>query len=204
MKFLDIFLLPKELYRRLNEDRTTLYLGIILVGLRDVGLYLGNRMPEFFAGKSQGILLQNAAVVLGFILLIGLIDVIFFSYPLYDLMKFIKRRQEEPGLEVSVIKLMKVYILANLVVTPIDIVMSVVLTRIGDTSVNPLLVAVLQLVLLATYFWYYAAITRGSSVLFNFRGVLKGWIFLIALLYGDLLNLAFRFIYEKGLMVLLK
>lgn len=205
MKLRDIFLLPREFYHGLTDNRFTLYLGILLVGMRDTGFYLWGSSDVFSPARVQDVLLRNLPIILGFVVLIGLLDVIFFSFPVYDILKLMKRREEDSAaVKGSVIRLMKVYILANLFVTPIEIILTVIGIKFDLATFNVFLLALISMVFYANMLWYFAVIARGAAAIFNFKGVHIAFVFIIVLLYSELLGYAYKFIYEKGLLVLLK
>lgn len=206
MKLRDIFLLPKEFYRRLDDSRLTLYIGTLLVGMRNIGFYLWSSREDYAPIRFQDIILGNLAVVLGFVVLIGLLDVIFFSYPAFDLLKLMKRREENPVVQTTVIRMMKVYILANLIVTPADFMLTYIVSIINLETISYSMGLLLTALALIYLFWYFAVIARGSVTIFNFKNAQMMFvlIFILAVAYNHLLNYAYEFIYEKGLIALLK
>lgn len=203
MKLYDIFLLPKELYRKLDNGLPALYIGILLVGIRNIGLYLWSNQEKFAPAKLLDILAGNALIILGFVVLFGIIDVVFFSYPFHDLFKFLKSREENAVHQASVIKIMKVYILANLVVTPADCLLTAAYFSVDPNTVNAGLALIMAIAGLLNYIWYFGVIARGSATLFDFKGPQVIMVFVIAFFYNGLLNQAYSYIYEKGLMTLL-
>ncbi len=207
MGLIDLLLLPKGLYHRLDNSRKTLYLGIFLVGIRDVILHLSGDLTKYFSGKTQDVILANLGVMLLFVLILGIVDVVCFSYPMFDLYNLMRRRMNAEGIpesKGSAVKIMKIYIIANLIITPIDFGALFFVNSLGDNPVNNTVALALNVVVFLATLWYFGVITRGVSTLYSFKGAFTVFVFITALLYSDLLNLAFNFISQKGLLVLLK
>ena len=211
MNLLDIFLLPKAVYGKLTENRTILYIGILLVGIRNVVLNLGDSFLQYFLGKPQEILIFNASVLILFIIIIGIIDVVGFSVPMFDFFNLLKKREgdggdkeDKPAGRVSPVMVMKVYIIANLLVSPVDIPFYIWISGLGDAVLGPLQSTIVQILALAVFFWYYGIIVRGTNVFYRFKGVLRVLAVAAVLLYSSVLGTALGLIYQKGILALLK
>ncbi|MDO8685287.1 MAG: hypothetical protein Q7J78_01300 [Clostridiales bacterium] len=92
---LDILLFPAELYKRLKEGKRVLVLAALLVGAADLVFYL---IEDFTIIKGTGdavIPLQifiKIVVFLAIIMLIGALDILLFSYPIFDICKFFLKK----------------------------------------------------------------------------------------------------------------
>ncbi|MCX7843417.1 MAG: hypothetical protein N2489_10180 [Clostridia bacterium] len=204
MNPLDMLLLPKSTYNKLTNNRFVLYTGIILVGIRDIGLFLWEKLPGYFAGKPQEVVLSNGGILLAAVLIMGIMDVLFFSYPLYDLLSFIKKRREGDTHSATAVKVMKVYILANLIVTPLDVAALSIASHFGNNLTDSPYLIIVQVLSILAVIMYYGIITRGVSVLFNHTGLYTLLILITVILYSDLLSYIFRFLDNKVLITLLR
>jgi hypothetical protein len=93
MKLMDLLLLPESLFKRFSDRKITLYVGFVFVGIVD--LIFNRLMIDFeknFAGKTQEVLTHNIVYLVLFIIIIGVLDVAFFSIPLHDLFRFFKKK----------------------------------------------------------------------------------------------------------------
>jgi hypothetical protein len=93
MKFMDFLLLPESLFKKLSDKKITLYAGFVFVGIVD--LILSRLMVDFqknFTGKTPEVLTHNIIFLVLFVIIIGVLDVAFFSIPLHDLFRFFKKK----------------------------------------------------------------------------------------------------------------
>ena len=87
-RFLNIVLLPKEVYRKLTDNKSLLILGIIIVGLINMSLPdIAGTCLKYFKDKPNNILYRNIIIFSVLVILSGLIDVLVMSIPLRDLFK---------------------------------------------------------------------------------------------------------------------
>ena len=87
-KFLiDRLLFPKDFFKKITDKLHTLYIGIVLIGLVDLGMSLIYKIPFYFYNKPTEILVYNISLALCIIILVGLLDIIFFAMPLFDIFK---------------------------------------------------------------------------------------------------------------------
>lgn len=81
---IDIFLLQKDFYSKLTDKSMWLYIGIVFVGLRDVIFYILNpQNTKGFFITNLSLNFKTAAVLFITALIIGFVDVICFSYPVF-------------------------------------------------------------------------------------------------------------------------
>lgn len=96
----DIFLYPVHLYDKLTDKKVTLVLGIVLVGAIDLLLPdVANVFKVFFSGRSTEDVSFNAVMTVVVILVLGLIDVVFIGVPLFDIFKYIKKKEATMAVE---------------------------------------------------------------------------------------------------------
>lgn len=204
-RLLNILLLPARIYERLNDRRLSLYLGIIAVGIIDVffpdvtGMY-----KSTFTGKTSGDLQFNILFSIALVLLIGAVDVVFFSIPLFDIFKFIKRREGAPFLA-SPIKVMKAYIISNFMLLPIALIIQyAVFNNVKDISASPFL----QNLALADFYimliWPSAIVTRGINALFKFNPIFRRLTFIIVFTWAFIFGVVLRYQIAIRLLALLK
>lgn len=190
MRLADIFLLPKELFRRLSDKRTTLYLGMALVGLIDLLLLIGGSpIKGYFVQKQGNALASNIALSIAFIIVFGIMDVLFFSFPLYDFMRFLGKRAGFEG-NGSVIRIAKVYTLANLIVMPINVVLLLTVGYFDMRGLNmPVILGdIWGFFYFITPLWFCAVIWRGLNVLYKPDTRYKLLLFALILLWNLLLG----------------
>ena len=204
-KVIDFFLLKKDFYSKLTDKSMWLYIGIAFVGVRDavfaiLGMNSNNTEVNnkiLFNFKTIGILLVTA-------LIIGLIDVISFSYPAFDVIKYFKKRNDSNSMAMGMLysslltKVIKVYIVVNLIVTPLDLLGYFM----GNLAVSyeSILLAYISLVLsIIGYFWFNGAITRGLCVLFKLPNSVRGIVFVLVFLWNALLSSAIGFLLNQVL-----
>jgi hypothetical protein len=210
LKFTNIinfFLLPKDIYSRLSDKGMWLYIGIVFVGIRDVVLSLvGSSFEDPDFSSKFHLDLKTSAILLAAILIIGLLDVISFSYPIFDIVKHFKKKKENAsamtlGAAYSsfLTKVMKIYILANIVVTVIDIVYYVT-GYIGVLQESLIFMYIASVLGILSYFWFNGVITRGLCVLFKIPSSVRGLIFVLVFLWNALLSSAIGYLMDQVIM----
>ena len=103
-RFLDIlaniFAYPVHLYDRLTDKKLSLVLGIVLVGAIDFLLPdVANVFKVIFTDRSTEDVGFNAVMAVVIILVLGIIDVVFIGVPLYDIFKYLKKKEAAMALE---------------------------------------------------------------------------------------------------------
>lgn len=200
MKLLDILLLPRNFYKKINEKKITLLPGIIFIGIIDLIFHIIDKYSDLFVGKSQSVLLQNVLLVLLFVILLGIFDVLFFAKPFFDLFKKFKRESEEKDPVYQLIRLMKVYISAHFVLLPLEIIIYLAASNIESLNNNIILIVALIELILPILFS--AAISRGINEIYNFQFSFKRLVFPLVFVWTYALSYAFSFVVDKWLMKL--
>lgn len=197
---IDLFLLQKDFYSKLNDKSMWLYIGIAFVGIRDVifnmiGINADN--TDYFKDiqftiKTFGILILTVAVI-------GFIDVICFSYPIFDIIKHFKKKNENNSMALGMVyssiltKVIKVYIIANVLLTPLDIVYYFT-SKFALVYPNIMLLTYISLVLgVLGYFWFNGAITRGICIIFKLRNSV-GLVFVLVFCWNALISWAIGYL----------
>jgi len=205
-KIIDFFLLQKDFYSKLSDKRMWLYIGIGLVGLRDVGLgVLGLNLSS--DEMSVNLNFRVSAILFLAALIIGLIDVICFSYPVFDIIKYFKKKSDNNSMAMGVsyssliTKVMKVYIVVNIIVTPINLLSyyTMYLTKSSGLVVFLYITAVLDIL---AYFWFNGAITRGVCVLFKLPTSVRSLVFMLVFLWNALLSEALGLLFRQVINIL--
>ena len=202
---LDVLLFPKSYFAKLTDKLPTLFLGIIFVGLSDAVFLLLNRIPVIFCNKTLNVLIFNSTLALCIAVLLGLIDIIFFSVPLFDLFKFFRVNERVKDMNGQLIKLMKVYISAHFIIVPVQaiFVATVRLSELaGMTSSFSISIALIEFLLMPI--WLAAIVARGINSIYDFDDRLKGMIFVIVYGWYLLLSYALSFTIGNWLPLLFK
>lgn len=199
-KIIDFFLLKKDFYSKLTDKTMWLYIGIALVGIRDVvfaiigmnsnNADLNNKIQ--FNVKTIGILLVAA-------LLLGLVDAISFSYPIFDVIKHFKKKNESNSMALGMLysslltKVIKVYAIVNIIVTPLDL-LSYLTGNLAITHQSVLLTYISLMLGILGYFWFNGAITRGLCILFKLPIGVRGLVFVLVFFWNALLSSAIGYL----------
>jgi hypothetical protein len=203
-KLLNIILYPAKFFNRLTDKKAALYAGIIFVGIID--LFSPDYIKTYnylFTNKPADYIHINTLLAIVFVLLLGLVDIIFFSVPLYDIFKFFKKKEGLPH-EASPVKVMKVYIMSHFILVPVNAVLFYTVFRyINDKS------SIFMINLSVAYFfiiliWASAIVTRGINTLFNFNPILRKLTFMVVFTWNFLLGMVFDLQIINWLMRLFK
>jgi len=193
MKFSDILLLPRTLYQKTGGRKATLYIGIFLIGVVDIASDIVYNWQNIFGNKPEENLFLNILTALLLAAIIGFIDVTFFAIPLFDIFKKFKKEEEvrEPQ-NVQRIRLMKVYMLAHVVIVPVEIIIYAIVGK--STNLNYDLVTYIAVLLAFVLpFWFAAAISRGIKSIYKFMPVFRGLVFILVFVWTYALSYAFDF-----------
>lgn len=200
-KIIDFFLLKKDFYSKLTDKKMWLYIGIGLVGLRDVGMgVLGLNLTS--DKMSAGLNIRTGAILFLTALIIGLIDVICFSYPVFDIIKHFKKKSDNNSMAMGVsyssliTKVMKVYIVVNIIVTPINL-LSYYTMDLTNNSGSVVLLYITAVLDILAYFWFNGAITRGVCVLFKLPTGARSLVFMLVFLWNALLSEALGLLFTQ-------
>ena len=131
---MNILAYPISLYEKLTDRKATLIAGIVLIGVIDFLLPdVKFIIKELFTDKSVPDIVYNAGMAVLVLLLLGFVDVICLSVPLFDIFRYLKRKiqfvsttgigkeDEQPPLRPSVIKVMKIYIMSHFIIIPVSL-----------------------------------------------------------------------------------
>lgn len=200
--FLDILLFPRSFFAKITDKLPTLYLGIIFVGLSDVAFLLLDHIPGLFYNKSLTVLIFNSTLALCVGILLGLIDIVFFALPLFDLFKFFRVKEGIKNINGQLIKLMKVYISAYFIIVPVQAFFAATVYlggMVGMSSDFSASMALIEFILVPI--WLGAIVSRGINTIYDFDDRLKSMIFVIVYTWNLLLSYALT--YTAGNWILL-
>lgn len=191
-KLLNILLYPTKLIAGLNDKRPALYAGILLIGIIDlfapdfIGTY-----KLFFTGIPSGSISWNMLAAVGVVVLLGVADTVFFSVPLYDLFKWLKKKEDKPH-NASSVKIMKIYIMSHFLIVPVNVIMHYSLFRGVTENSGPLITNLYLAYFFLILVWSSAIVTRGINTLFNFNPIFKRLTFIVVFTWNFLLGLVFQ------------
>ncbi len=203
-RLLNILLYPQRLFAGLTDKRQILYAGIIIIGFIDLF------MPDFIG--TYGLLFThipassvrwNILAAVGVVLLLGAVDTVFFSVPLYDLFKWLKKKEDKPH-NASPVKLMKVYIMSHFLIVPVNCIMHYAFFR-GVTENSGVFIKNFYLIyFFIILIWSSAIVTRGVNTLFDFNPVFRRLTFIIVFTWNFLLGMVFELQILNWLLMLFK
>lgn len=234
-KLSDILLYPARYYENLSDKKATLIAGIILIGAIDLLLPDAAAVfDELFSGKPADDIRFNALMIIFVILVLGIIDVIFLSVPLFDFFKFLKKKEIAVGQQTgskthpsipsslssslpsgpnnwdnweqrpSLIKMMKVYIVSHFIIIPVTTVVYFVLAR-NITENSPVWMQNLYLLIfILTFIWSAALITRGINVIFRFNLLFKRLTYIIVFIWYFIFSMVFSMQIMKWMLTLFR
>jgi hypothetical protein len=172
---IDRLLFPKDFFKKITDKLHTLYIGIVLIGLVDLGMSLIYKIPFYFYNKPTEILVYNISLALCIIILVGLLDIIFFAMPLFDIFKNFALRKRITDIKGQFIKLMKVYIVSHFLIIPLYILLHLVFKeRILGLRIYSGFFLIFKIIII---FWQSAIITRGIYIIYTFHKKLKSLVF---------------------------
>lgn len=188
----NVLLYPARLYEKLTDSKAALAAGIILIGLIDFFLpNAGEVYKTYFtdiAGRTAANIQFNLIAAIFVILLIGIIDVAFFSIPLYDIFKYFKKKEGLPH-KASPIKVMKVYIMSHFIIIPVNIVLYYTLFQNLSEKSSAGVIILAETAFFAVMIWSSALIARGINTLFEFGPFIRRLSFLIVFTWSFLFSM---------------
>jgi len=193
MKISDMLLLPKSMYQKTDGKKVTLYIGIFLIGLVDIAFNLFFNWQDIFGGKAEVNLILNILITLFLAAILGFLDVTFFAIPLFDIFKRFKKEEEvrEPQ-NIQRIRLMKVYMLAHIVIVPVEVIIYAIAGDGTNLDYNfATYIAVLLALILPV--WFAAAVSRGIKSIYRFTPEFRGLVFILVFIWTYALSYAFDF-----------
>jgi len=203
LKVLDILLFPKSIYRKLNDRKMPVFAGMFIVGIIDVVLPLLFNKSEVLFKRGQADLTFNIAAILVCSAVVGAIDIIFFALPLHDLFDWIGKKSNVKFSNNSIVKIIKIYLLAHVFVIPVNIIFNLLWLGINAQSLpGSISVSIFFIYYVCVlYFniimpiWFSAVIYRGISTIYDkFTLQVKGLVFIAIFLWNNLLSYALSFI----------
>ena len=210
----DILVYPARFYESLTDRIATLIAGVVMIGVVDFLLPdINDKFKLLFYGKPMDDLLYNIFMSVFAVLLLGFIDAVFMCLPLYDIFKYLKKKElimseedeggnytsfsprSESGTPIehdaTLIKLIKVYVMSHFIIIPVQTALNYILLR-NITDNSPAWMQNLALILLmAIFVWFAAIITRGINVLFRLNPVFRRLTFIIVFTWNFILNMVF-------------
>lgn len=172
---IDRLLFPKDFFKKITDKLHTLYIGIVLIGLVDLGMSLIYKIPFYFYNKPTEILVYNISLALCIIILVGLLDIIFFAMPLFDIFKNFALRKRITDIKGQFIKLMKVYIVSYFLIIPIYILLHIVFREnVAGLRIYSGYFLIIKIIIVL---WQSAIVTRGIYVIYTFHKKLKILVF---------------------------
>lgn len=207
MNILDMLLLPKKIYDKLTDKKLTLYIGFILVGIVDLCIFFIDDFAYLFTGKSISILFYNITLALLMIVIIGFVDVLFFTVPLFDLFKLFKRENRDTGGK-TLIRVMKAYVVANIFVMPVNLIIYMMFRYFSNLSTgldNSYGIFILAFLLdLLISIWFSGVIARGVNTIYKFDVRLRNAVFMTIFTWSYILAEVFSFIIKNWVMPLFR
>lgn len=215
-RLLDILAFPKKSFESLTDNKKTLIAGIVLIGAVDLLLPdVAYFFKTLFSGKSSDVIIYNACLMVVMILLLGFIDVLFVSVPLFDVFRALKIRElkmsrdsdlkVDPGTEFkpTYIKVMKIYIMTHFIITPVSTAFYFAVSGYVNESPD-WLVNLAVMFALVMNIWFSAIITRGINALFRFSPLFSRLTFIIVYIWNFIFSSVFSEMIVKWLMKLFR
>jgi len=219
---IDIFAFPVRFFEKLTDNKITLAAGIILVGAIDLLLPdVAKTFMMIFSDRSAGDVRFNAVMTVVVILLLGVIDVVFIGVPLFDIFKYLKKREnsmvmalndqinsswdnedeENPLLRLkrtgstehiaSYIKVMKVYIVSHFLIIPVTTLIYYAVKGNITTNSALWLGNLFLAVEIGISLWSAGVISRGINVLFRFNYLFRRLTFIIVFIWSFIFSEVF-------------
>jgi hypothetical protein len=193
LKISDIIFLPKRFYEGISSRLWTLYIGIIFVGIGDLLVIYIENFKKLFVNRPFVQIIQNSAISLGLIIIMGAMDVLFFSIPLSDIFKRLDGGSDALKNDGVRIKMMKVYITANVLLLVINVTLLLIgIAHIGGPEESYSSDFFTTLLIL----WICAIMTRGASAIYNLELKGKIAVFISVYVWSMLLNTALSYVYN--------
>ncbi|NLK88046.1 MAG: hypothetical protein GX279_11235 [Clostridiaceae bacterium] len=215
-RLLDILAFPKKSFENLTDNKKTLIAGIVLIGAVDLLLPdVAYFFKTLFSGKQTADIVYNACMMAVMILLLGLIDVLFISVPLFDIFRALKIKElkisqntelkVDPATELkpSYIKVMKIYIMTHFIITPITTAFYFAVSGYINDSPD-WLVSLAVAFSLVMNIWFSSIIARGINTIFRFSPLFNRLTFIIVYIWNFIFGTVFSEMIVKWLMKLFR
>ena len=179
---------------RLNSKKLSMILGIIFVGIVDMTIPLVFYYNKYFTDRTGKDLYYNIGMAVLFILILGIIDVLFTCIPLFDLFKRFGTKNKNFADSSYLVKLMKIYVLAHFLVIPVNVLFETAVIKFDvASSITFAYIYTIYVEILAPV-WFNGIMTRGIRVIYNFDNVVKTVIFFILMFWSTLVGIALNYI----------
>ncbi len=198
--FFEKFLFPPHIYKNLNENKLTLLIGILFVGLADLVFFIDKNASNLFADNPKTAV--NYVIIIIAVFVIGTVDVLFFGIPVYDLLKVFKKQEgtkDVYGSRRLPVMVLKIYIMAHFTVIPIHVVTYFLTKDFTVENFPEALVYFLLFLELVLTIWFFALISRGINSIYRLDPFFKRLVFPAVLLWGTILGI----VLEQGINELL-
>ena len=217
-KLMNILAYPISLYEKLTDRKATLIAGIVLIGVIDFLLPdVKFIIKELFTDKSVPDIVYNAGMAVLVLLLLGFVDVICISVPLFDIFRYLKRKEiqfvsttgigkedEQPPLRPSVIIVMKIYIMSHFIIIPVSLACNLWDTRFITEDSSALLENLALIFFMIINIWAAAIMTRGLNAIFRFNMLFRRLTFIIVFTWNFLFGMVFDVMIKNWLMQLFR
>jgi len=220
---IDVFAFPVRFFEKLTDNKITLAAGIILVGAIDLLL---PDVPEtfraIFSERPAGDVKFNAVMTVVAILLLGVIDVVFVGVPLFDIFRYLKKKENSMALELSdhfsaglnnegeenpllrlkrsgstehtasYIKVMKVYIMSHFVIVPVSTLIYYAVIRDITVDSAQWLINLYLAIVIGISLWSAGVISRGINALFRFNYLFRRLTYIIVFIWNFIFSQVFN------------
>lgn len=193
---LEIILLPKKIHSKISTNYVTLIIGILFVGFYDVLFPPTYVLANILTGDSANTFV-NMVFAVFFSVLIGILDVVCFAYPLGDFINLMAKRNElavRPGIHII---MMKAYILTHVVMVPINIVSYYFLTN-EALNQNMVIVKIAVAIYYIYYniqpYWISGIVLKTINTKIKFVVILRIATFFIIFVWGQLTAMAITYL----------
>lgn len=189
----DVVLFPKKLYLQISDRVSTLYLGIVMVGMFNCIGIINNIFVGMYTMDSFRVQTFNISVSLTIIILMGLMNVVFFSMPMFD---YLKKKRKTPVINNSsaFIKFMKIYCVAHLPVAVVYVGVMLAEQFIQFSQIPGMKLAETTLLFFILPAWFSAIMVRGARVLFELDENMKPIMFIVIFAWNFMVTLALNYI----------
>ncbi|MDD4493255.1 MAG: hypothetical protein PHV32_02725 [Eubacteriales bacterium] len=179
---------PDKVYKKLTGKIFSLVLGMIAVGLFDITPFLMDNFKGLFRSADSGATTHNVLTAAGILIALGVLDVLLFAVPLYDLFKVFKKEGPMEYTGELRVRLFKVYIIAHLPVLPLQLLIYYFTRGMVVENANIFVLFILSIVSLLLALWFYMLISRGVNSLYDFKPLQKRLVFPVVLIWSYILG----------------
>ncbi len=188
MNIPDLLLLTRGFYKRITDKKPMLIVGIFLVGLIDITFpFILDNFSLLFLTNTGTTIIYNILILIAVSFALGIVDTVFFALPLFDLFRVFKK-EGDSGAN-SLIKLMKVYIVAHIPILPANVLIYLIAANNGASPTpDSIYVYIVAYIGLAAIIWFSAIIARGVNAIYSFTPLFRRLVFIVAFIWSFLLG----------------